>query len=210
MEPAFAWWVPYTLKRCNRIIAKVKSKYWIRTHKFGVWIPKSVQEAKELDHQNGNNLWWEAICKEMENVRPAFEVWEKDISQIPPGYQQIKCHMVFDVKMGGNFCRKARFVAGGHTTETPSALTYSSVVSRDSVRIILLVAALNGLNIMACGIQNAYLTAGCREKIWTIAGPEFGLEKGMPMIIRKALYGLKSRRGCVLGTSCGNPIRYWL
>ena len=83
-------------------------------------------------------------------------------------------------------------MAGGHTTETPLTLTYLSVVSRDSVRIILLVAALNGLNIMACDIQNAYLMAGCREKIWTIAGPEFGPKKGTPMIICKALYGLKS------------------
>ena len=85
-------------------------------------------------------------------------------------------------------------MVGSHTMETPSTLTYSSVVSRDSVRIILLVAALNGLNIMACDIQNAYLTAGCHEKIWTIAGLEFGSEKGTPMIIRKALYGLKSSR----------------
>ena len=61
MEPAFAWWVPYMLKKRNRIVAKVKSMYWIQTHKFGVWIPKSVQEAKELDHQNGNSLWWDAI-----------------------------------------------------------------------------------------------------------------------------------------------------
>ena len=192
MEPAFAWWVPYTLKKRNRIVTKVKSKYWIRTHKFGVQIPRSVQEAKELDHQNGNSLWWEAICKEMKNVRPAFEVWEKDISQIPPSYQQIKCHMVFDAKMGENFCRKARFVAGGHTTETPSTLTYLSIVSRDSVRIILLVEALNGLSIMACDIQNAYLTADCHEKIWIIGGPEFGSEKGTPMVIRNVLYGLKS------------------
>ena len=192
MELAFAWWVPYTLKKRNRIVAKIKSKYWIRTHKFGIWIPKSVQEAKELDHQNGNNLWWEAICKEMKNARPAFEVSEKNIPQIPPEYQQIKCHMVFDVKMRENFRRKARFVAGGHTTETPSTLTYSSVVSRDSVRIILLVVALNGLTILAFDIQNAYLTADCREKIWTIAGPEFVSGKGTPVIIRKALYGLKS------------------
>ena len=130
----------------------------------------------------------------MKNVRLAFKVWEKDISQIPPGYQQIRCHMVFDVKMRENFLRKARCVAGSQTTETPSTLTYSSVVSRDSVRKILLVAALNGLNIMACDIQNAYLMAGCHEKIWTIAGLEFGLEKGMPMIIHKALYSLKSSR----------------
>ena len=192
MEPAFAWWVPYTLKKRNRIISKVRSKYWLRTHKFGIRIPKSVEEAKRLDQENGDSQWWEAICNEMRNVRPAFEVWEKEVEHIPPGYQQIKCHMVFDVKMGENFRCKARFVAGGHTTETPTLLTYSSVVSRDLVRIILLATTLNGLQVMACDIQNAYLTANCREKIWTYAGPEFGSEHGQPMIIRKALYGLKS------------------
>ena len=165
MEPAFAWWVPYTLKKRNRVISKVKSKYWLRTHKFGIRIPKSVEKAKCLDQENGDSQWWEAICNEMRNIRPAFEVWEKDIEHIPPGYQQIKCHMIFDVKMGENFRHKARFVAGGHTTETPSSLTYSSVVSQDSVRIILLTAALNGLQVMACDIQNAYLTANCHEKI---------------------------------------------
>ena len=127
----------------------------------------------------------------MRNVRPAFEVWEKYVEHIPLVYQKIKCHMIFDVKMGENFRCKARFVTGGHTTETPTSLTYSSVVSRDSVRIILLIAALNLLQVMACDIQNAYLTANCREKIWTYVGPEFGLERGQPMIIRKALYGLK-------------------
>jgi hypothetical protein len=27
-EPAFAWWVPFTLKKRNRLLSKVKSKYW--------------------------------------------------------------------------------------------------------------------------------------------------------------------------------------
>ena len=45
---------------------------------------------------------------------------------------------------------------------------------------------------MACNIQNAYLTADCRQKIWTRAGPEFGSEAGMIMLICKALYGLRS------------------
>ena len=167
MEPAFAWCVPYTLKRETKSYLKVKSKYWLRTHKFGIWIPKSVEEAKCLDQENGDSQWWEAISNEMRNVRPALEVWEKNVEHIPPGYQQIKCHMIFDVKMRENFRCKARFVAGGHTTETPTSLTYSSVVSRDSVRIILLATALNGLQAMACDIQNAYLTANCHEKIWT-------------------------------------------
>ena len=56
----------------------------------------------------------------------------------------------------------------------------------------MLIVALNGLQVMACDIQNTYMTANCHEKIWTYAGPEFGSERGQPMIIRKALYGLKS------------------
>ena len=100
--------------------------------------------------------------------------------------------MIFDVKIGENFRWKARFVAGRHTTETPVSLTYSSVVSRDAVRIALTIAALNDLQVISCNIQNAYLTAACCEKTWTYAGPEFGSEKDSIMLIRKALYGLKS------------------
>ena len=51
---------------------------------------------------------------------------------------------------------------------------------------------MNDLDILAYDIQNAYLTALCREKIWTRAGPEFGSEEGTIMIVKMALYGLKS------------------
>ena len=190
-EPAFAWWCPYVIRKRNRIISKVKSKYWQRTHKYGIRVPHSVKEAIEIDTINGNTLWQDAIRDEMVNIRPALEIWETDEEKLI-GYQKIKCHIIFDIKLGENFRRKARYVAGGHTTETPASLTYSSVVARDSVRIAFLLAALNGLDIKACDIQNAYLTADCREKIYTIAGPEFGSERGLIMVIKKALYGLKS------------------
>ena len=72
--------------------------------------------------------------------------------------------MIFDIKMGESFCRKARMVDGGHTTEVPATLTYSSVVSRDSVRIVLTIDALNGLKVLACDIQNSFLNTKCREK----------------------------------------------
>ena len=61
--------------------------------------------------------------------------------------------MIFDIKMGENFRRKARMVAGGHTTETPAVLTYLSVVSRDSARIALTIAVLNDLKVLSCDIQ---------------------------------------------------------
>ena len=77
-------------------------------------------------------------------------------------------------------------------TEAPASLIYSTVVSRDSVRIILIIVAFNGLEISSCDIQNAYLTAPCREKIYFIAGPELGSDQGKIIIIKRALYGLKS------------------
>ena len=158
-EPAFAWWVHHVFKKRNRIISKIKSRYWTRTHKYGIRIPKTVDEAKRIDKENGDSLWWQAICQEMKNVRIAFEEFDGDEKDLPPGYQYVDCHIIFDIKMGENFRRKARMVAGGHKTSTPTTLTYSSVVSRDSVRIAFTIAALNGLKVLTCDIQNAYLTA---------------------------------------------------
>ena len=68
------------------------------------------------------------------------------------------------------FDQKCRFVSGGHTTEAPASMTYSSVVSRDSVRLGFLLAALNGVDMPACDLENAYLNAPCREKIWFEGG----------------------------------------
>ena len=197
-EPAFKWWVPYVIQKRNRIISKVKAKYWRTTHKFGVRLPKSVKEALELDRINKNHLWEDSMKKEMGKACVAYEEVEgctpDDVrdNKVPQlrSFQEIKCHIIFDVKM--DFTRKARFVAGGHMTEAPSSLTYSSVVSRDSVKIAFLLAALNDLDIMACDIGNAYLNAPCREKIWFEAGPECGALRGKVCKLVRALYGLKS------------------
>ena len=85
-DPAFAWWIQNVLAKRNRIIGKLKSKYLVQTHKFGVKISKSVQESKAFYEDNGNTLWCDAICKEMKNIRPDLEVWEKDILVLLQGY----------------------------------------------------------------------------------------------------------------------------
>jgi hypothetical protein len=99
--------------------------------------------------------------------------------------------MIFDVKME-DFQLKARFFAGGHTTDTPHAMTYASVVSRESVRIALTLAALNDLDVKMADIENVYLTAPITEKVWTVRGPEFGDNAGNRALIERALYGLNS------------------
>ena len=110
-------WVPYTLKKRDRIIAAVNKRYLKRTHKFGIEVPKTVQRALEIDKENGNTLWRDAIAKEMKAVRIAFKLLDSD-EKPPPGYQFMTCHMIFDIKLDG-FKRKARLVAGGHMTDAP-------------------------------------------------------------------------------------------
>ena len=65
--------------------------------------------------------------------------------------------MIFDVMME-DFRHKARLVAGGHMTEPPETIIYESVMSRETARIALTLATLNGLPVKVADIQNAYIT----------------------------------------------------
>ena len=51
-EPAFAWWIRSVLRKRDRIIAKVKSRYWRRTHKYGIRLPHNIEEAFQIDEEN--------------------------------------------------------------------------------------------------------------------------------------------------------------
>jgi hypothetical protein len=188
-EPAFSWWVSHTLKKRDRIISAVKARFIRKDYKFGIKVPNTIAEARLLDKENGDDYWEKSVAKEMKNVRVAFRVLEND-EHLPVGYGQIPCRLIFDVKL--DFTRKTRLVAGGHVTDTPPILTYSSVVSRESVRIALLIAALNDLQVMGADISNAYLTAPTTERYWTVLGAEWGPDAGKRGIIVRALYGLKS------------------
>ena len=185
-EPAFNWWVNQTLKKRDRIIKKVRTRFMAKATKYGIQLPRTVKEALEIDAATGTTFWRDAIKKEMKNVECAFD-FENGILK---GSRKIICHMVFDIKM--DLTRKARLVAGGHMTEAPKDTTFSSVVSRDSVRIMFTVAALNDLKVLAADVQNAYLNAPTKEKVYCIAGPEFGTRAGQEVQIVRALYGLKS------------------
>ena len=82
---------------------------------------ETVAEALAIDDETGTDFWRKALGKEMNKVKVAWTAADgvspeqartgKEPSMI--GYQEIRCHVIFDVKM--DFTRKARFVAGGHT-----------------------------------------------------------------------------------------------
>ena len=81
-EPAFAWWVSHVLRKRDRIIHKVAAKYWKRTHKFGIELPHTVEEALEIDRKTGTTFWRDSIEKEMKNVRIAFEFKDDDVMPV--------------------------------------------------------------------------------------------------------------------------------
>ena len=153
---------------------------------------RSPKHALQLDEKEQNELWKKAIQTELDQINEykIFRVLE-DNEPLPPGYKLIPYHCIYDVKFDGR--RKCRLVAGGHMTETPKEDIFSGVISMEAVRLGFVLADLNGLLVCAGDIGNAFLYGITKEKVYFIAGPEFGPElQGKRLIIEKSLYGLKS------------------
>jgi hypothetical protein len=189
-EPAFKWWVPYTMRKRDVILSAVKARLRKTAHKYGIEIPSSVAHASRVDAKNGNTFWRDAIALEMRNNGVAVDILDSG-ERAPIGWSKVTGHLVFDVKM--DFTRKARWVLDGHKTPNPIGSTYAGVVSRESVRIAFTYAALNDLDLFAADVRNAYLQAPSSQKDYIVCGPEFGLENvGKLALIQRALYGGKS------------------
>ena len=75
-EPTFNWWVPFLVKKRERIISRVKkrsARYLKRDEKCGTALPKTAKEVYELDKATGSTLWANTISKEIENVKVALK-----------------------------------------------------------------------------------------------------------------------------------------
>ena len=160
-------------------------------HKFGTQVANTPSHALALDKQNGNQKWKIAMDTELKQINDykTFIVLEDD-DPMPPGYKRIPYHVVFDIKF--DLRHKARLVAGGNHTENPREDIYSGVVGMETIRLGFVLAAMNNLQCCAADVGNAFLCGKTREKVYIIAGPEFGENAGKRMIIDKGLYGLKT------------------
>ena len=160
-------------------------------YKFGVQIPRTVKEAYALDAANGDTKWADGIKTELLQLNEYKTFIDHGVGKpLPPGYKMIRCHIIFDCKEDGR--RKARFVGGGHLTAPPKDSVYSSVASLRSIRLVTFLSQLNGLELCAADVGNAYLEAYTKEKVAFVAGKEFGPLAGHTLLISKALYGLRS------------------
>jgi hypothetical protein len=174
-------------------MSNIKTRIRRTTHKYRIEVPSSLEHSIQLDRENGNSLWKDGLSLKMTNVGVAFEVLEP-IQPVPPGWHKVTGLLVWDVRM--DFTRKARWVLDGHKTPDPIGSTYAGVVSRESVHIAFTYAALNGVDICAANIRNAYLQAPSSQKGFIICGAEFGLENiGKSALIHRALRWKGRRKG---------------
>ena len=153
----------------------------------------NVRHALSIDRENGTDGWRKAIDTEMAQLNEygTFKLIPQG-EPTPIGYKRIPHHIVFDVKFDGRL--KARLVAGGHRTPyVDPEEVFSGVVSMEAVRFGFILTRMNGLMVCAGDIGNAFLYGKTREKVFIVAGPEFGPElEGQRLIVYKALYGLKT------------------
>ena len=175
-----------TLKKSKYRQARASRKY-----KHGWEVPRDYAHALQLDIQNGNNKWKEAIDLEVEQFKEyqvfkdfGMAVYDKNtITNAPKGHQKIRVHFVFDVKHCGK--SKARLIAGGHLTK-----------EWRNLRLAMFLAELNNLELWGADVGNAYLQALTREKLYIVGGPEFEELRGHVLVMYKALYGTRSGGAC--------------
>ena len=90
-------------------------------------------------------------------------------------------------------------------------MTYSSVVSCDSVRLAFLIATLNDLDILAGDIHHAFLNAPTKEKLFFYDGDGCNYDQGKVVVIVRAIYGLNFSAlawGNYLSENLGNHLGF--
>jgi hypothetical protein len=164
--------------------AKLTTKF-----KFGERVPRSIKEAYKIDQENNSTGWYDVINKETSLLKDKYNCFKilEPGEPAPQRYQFIKLLWTFDVKVDGR--KRARQVGGGHMTEKLDyeETTSTRMIALDTVRLAFLSMTLLGLLCITGDVNSAYLLALTKERVYTIAGPEYGSIQGRVMIIDKSL-----------------------
>lgn len=154
--------------------------------------PTTVKGA--LSGQESNE--WRAAMKDEFESFEHNKAWT--LVNIPSGKTPVKCKWIFKKKRGalGEVLRyKARLVAKGFTQQygVDYEETFSPVVRYSTIRLLLAVAAQNGLSVDHMDVKTAFLNGDLKEVVYMEQPQGYevpGKEKHVYKL-HKAIYGLK-------------------
>ena len=70
-------------------------------------------------------------------------------------------------------------------------MTYALVISRYSMRIVLMLSDLNGLNLKCADIKNESINTNLKYRVYFRYEQEFVVHKSNMVVVVRPLYGLK-------------------
>jgi hypothetical protein len=147
--------------------ALLRSYRTVPTYQYGFLVPKGHDQAVKIDRKNGNTKWQDSERDKIAQLKEYDTFTNHGKKGKPPlGYKRIMTFFIYAVKHDGR--HKSRLVAGGHMTDIPLESVYSRVVTLKGLWIIMFLAELNGLDIWATDVGNAYLEAKTQEKVYII------------------------------------------
>jgi hypothetical protein len=166
--------------------------------KYGIYVPKNVEDALRQDRTNNNNLWRNSIIAELGVIQQygTFKVVPKKLEQqVLKTHQYAPLRIIFTVKE--DLRRKSRLIIGGHVIDSENLDTYSSNMRGISARILMLIASANKLDVLTGDIKAAYLNATSDLDVVAKLGKEFTIldpnyKTGSLATVEKALYGLST------------------
>ena len=72
-------------------------------------------------------------------------------------------------------------------TKSLDSITYASIVSKETDRIALMIAALNDIDVKLGVILNPYVQAPVTDKVWNTLGSDFGKDTRKTAVIVRVL-----------------------
>ena len=159
------WWSPWLVVQIRLI------KLWNWTRKRQNFVDRCHYER---DEEHLSCLW-------NTGERGPSACW-KSVHPVP-----------YDIWCGyWGLAAEGRFVFWRSHNQHPPNMMYANFLSYEKVRIALMMAFLHHLSVKTAEIINCYIKATCKEKFYTILGPDLWSDKGKLAVIVRALYGLKS------------------
>ena len=123
---------PNKLIRMYKIFAAGNKRHIIK-YKYGIKVLRNVKEAIKFDNDNGNTLWQDAICKEMDQIRD-LQTFRKLIrgSKDQDYHTFVTFHMWFHVKF--DLSSKSRLILGVKMAVARYKDEYCGLLQIDTVR----------------------------------------------------------------------------